>query len=258
MFSLFDHETRKTDLWVLDLERDRRTRLTFDPGSAGMPFWSPDGSRVAFMSNRSGVWELYTKELFADAREERLVLPDGLGGTYLRQWSSDGRWLVFSGDNKEVWHLWALPLDTRKPILAVPAEFNEWNGRLSPDSRRIAYTSDESGPNEIYLRWFPSSGRHLRVSMAGGDEPVWRSDGRELYFIASDNTLMAVPVRAEDALEVGTPRALFNLGPRTGTVFWHSYDVTRDGQRFLVARSVGANSGPALTVVVNWTAALKK
>jgi eukaryotic-like serine/threonine-protein kinase len=94
--------------------------------------------------------------------------------------------------------------------------------------------------------------------MAGGDEPVWRSDGRELYFIASDNTLMAVPVRAEGALEVGTPRALFNLGPRTGTLFWHSYDVTRDGQRFLVARSVGANSGPALTVVVNWTAALKK
>jgi hypothetical protein len=160
-------------------------------------------------------------------------------------------------------HLWALPVDTRKPILAVPAEFNELEARLSPDSRWIAYTSDESGTTEIYLQCFPSSGRKLRVSAAGGHSPEWRSDGKELFFTGSDGTLMSMPIHGKETVEHVTPVALFNLGPDRGVSFggWlrtSSYDVARDGQRFLVARSVGANSRPALTVVVNWTAPLKK
>jgi len=160
-------------------------------------------------------------------------------------------------------HLWALPLDTRKPVPAVPAEFNEDQGSLSPDSRWIAYTSDESGAREIYLQRFPNSGRKLRVSVAGGREPQWRSDGKELFFVASDATLMAAPIRGDETPEVGTPSALFNLGPQQGTAFVQGggmvshYDVARDGQRFLVERLMDTGSRSALTVLVNWTAASK-
>lgn len=268
VFSLADRQTWKTDLWVFDLARAIRTRLTSDPGHVQNPVWSPDGTRVAFSSNRSGVWNLYTKELTAGAREELLFkpeVPQGIqGNTYLQQWSSDGRWLVFSvGDLMTGIHLWALPLDTRKPVLAVPAEFNEEQGRLSPDSRWIAYTSDESGAREIYLQRFPSAARKLRVSLAGGREPEWRTDGKELFFVASDGTLMAASIRGDETLEIGTPHALFNLGPQRGTSFAQAgmasfYNATRDGQRFLVQRLLDANSRSALTVVVNWTAALKK
>lgn len=160
-------------------------------------------------------------------------------------------------------HLWALPLDSRKPVLAVPAEFNEDHGRLSPDSRWIAYTSDESGTPEIHLQRFPSSGRKLRISVAGGREPRWRGDGAELFFIAGDGTLMATPIRGKETLEVGTTRALFNLGPKRATSFAQGqmpslYDVTNDGQRFLIERLVDVKARSALTVVLNWTAALKR
>jgi Tol biopolymer transport system component len=264
VFSLVDRQTRKTDLWVLDVTRGIRTRLTSGPGDAEDPSWSPDGTRVAFSSNRSGAWNLYVRELIAGAREELLFKRDDLrpgsqGFTPLQEWSRDGRWLVFSaGDVMTGMHLWALPLDTRKPVLTVPAEFNETEGRLSPDSHWIAYTSDESGAREIYLQRFPSSGPKLRASVAGGREPSWRGDGKELFFISSDGNLMATPVHGEQALELGMPRALFNLGSQRDTFSETHYDATPDGQRFLVERLLDANSRSALTVVVNWTAALKK
>ena len=198
---------------------------------------------------------MYTKELTASAREEFLFKPDvrqgSQGNTYLQQWSSDARWLVFAvGDLMTGIHLWALPLDTRKPVPAVPAEFNEDHGRLSPDTRWIAYASDESGAREIYLQRFPNSGRKLRVSVAGGREPEWRGDGKELFFVAGDGTLMAAPIRGDETLEVGTPRALFNLGPQRSTSFAQGgmtsfYDITGDGQRFLVERLLDANSRSA-------------
>jgi eukaryotic-like serine/threonine-protein kinase len=268
VFSLIDRQTRKIDLWVLNVMRGTRTRLTSDPGNAQNPVWSPDGTRVAFTSDRSGAWNLYAKELIAGAREELLLKPEvsrgGHGNTYLQQWSQDGRWLVFSvGDLMTGIHLWAVALDTRKLVAAVPAEFNEDQGRLSPDSRWIAYTSDESGAREIYIQRFPNSARKLRVSVAGGREPEWRGDGKELFFVASDATLMAAPIRGDETLEVATPRALFNLGPQRGTAFAQGgmmsfYDVTRDGRRFLVERLLDASSHSELKVVVNWTAALKK
>jgi serine/threonine protein kinase/Tol biopolymer transport system component len=268
--SLIDRQTHKTDLWMLNLSRGIRTRLTSDPGEARSPVWSPDENRVAFISNRSGAWTLYTKELTAGVREELLfkseIVSDRGGNTYVQQWSSDGRWIVFSyGDLMTGGiHLWALSLETRKPVSAVAADqFNEDQASLSPDSRWIAYTSDESGVREIYIQRFPNAGRKLRVSVAGGREPQWRGDGKELFFVASDGTLMATPIRGDEPLDIGTPRALFSLGPEKSNAFSQaghvsSYDAKRDGQRFLIERLSSADVRSTLTVLVNWTAALKK
>jgi Tol biopolymer transport system component len=256
-----DDENTLEDLWVVDLERATSLRLTATHGSSVDGVWSPDGRRVAFRSNRTGVYDLYAKDANGTGDEELLVksphykIPSA--------WSPDGRFLVFHEfDLKTQGDIWVLPLEgERKPFPFLKTEFMEWNGKLSPvpDSQGhlwMAYTSNETGQFEIYLRPFlpgdlgGPAGVRARISTGGGSWPQWRKDGRELFYSA-DNKLMAVEVKLGGSAEVGTPHALFENRAT-------SYAPFGDGRRFLLIEPAGEAPAPKINVVLNWTAELKR
>ena len=143
-----------------------------------------------------------------------------------------------------------LPMDgDRKPFLVARSNFNETLGRFSPDGRWIAYLSDESGRIEVYVQSFPQASERWQISINGGLDPEWRGDGRELFYLAPDDRLMAVPIRFNgnsSTIDIGKPIALFTTRPQSG------YDVTPDGQRFLLNTSLADAPTPPITVILNW------
>ena len=182
-------------------------------------------------------------------------------------WSPDGKFILYSDyQEKTKYDLWMLPLEgDHKPIPYLQTPFNELHGQFSPDGRWIAYASDESGRFEVYVQTFPASGPKWQISTAGGDFPRWRRDGKGLYFIAADQKLMEIPVKtgsgSSAAFEPGVPQPLFRIEPLstavTGAI---PYQPASDGQRFLVNVQAGGEGAqaPPISVVLNWTAGLKK
>jgi Tol biopolymer transport system component len=249
------------DIWVLEFGSERTTRVTFDPQLDACPVWSPDGRHIAFSSDRSGVRQLYTKDAAGAGQEEELT--DGPGAKCVLDWSPDGRHLIYTELGKSS-DLWALPLHAgRKPVPIVHTPFDETDGQFSPDGRWIAYTSNESGRNEVYITEFDgargASGGKWPVSNQGGRAPRWRRDGRELFYLAVDNrAIMAVEIRpAAGGIETGSPRELFTASmPGASGDTPYAYDVTADGQRFLIQEPTDNQSSP-LTVILNWQAKLK-
>jgi len=248
-----DPQSGIRDVWVTDLIRGVTSRLTFDPAWDGVPIWSPDGLRILFPSNRTGLFDLYVKAATGAGREEVLVklgTPAGWG----THWSRDGRFILYQSLAKDTGDdLWIAPqFGDRKPFPYLNTKFNEEEGSFSPDGRWIAYVSDESGRDEVYVQAFPLSGAKWQISAGGGSQPNWRRDGTELFYLAADRNLMAVPIKAGATVEAGVPKSLF---PITATADHRSFAVANDGQRFLVSTSVGA---VPITVVLNWQAELKK
>jgi Tol biopolymer transport system component len=197
---------------------------------------------------------------------DELLLPTGNIKTP-SQWSHDGQFIVYSErDPKTQRDIWVLPIGKtgRKPFAFLRSEFDENFGQLSPDSHWMAYTSDESGRREVYVRPFPTGELQKKISIAGGEQPRWRGDGKELFFVGVDGRMMVVPVKAttgpQPSFEPGTPQPLFEVHmAQTSTSFAFEYDVTADGQRFLlVTPGPGSASAPLLNMVVNWDAGLKK
>ncbi len=253
---LFEPHSRNLDVWVYDVARGMRTRFTFDPAFDRRPVWSPDGSRIIFASNRKGHQDLYQKASSGAANEE-LLFESNLDKSPT-SWSSDGRFLVYhsTGDPNTKLDLWVLPLvGDRKPIPFLRTPFEEWDGQFSPDGRWIAYASNESGRDEIYAAPFPGPGGKFQLSTSGGTLPRWRRDGKELFYLSLDNKLMAAEVKEKGStLEVGAVRALFETRPqRPGFV----YDVSPDGQRFLIATTFSEKNSLPVALVVNWTAGLR-
>jgi eukaryotic-like serine/threonine-protein kinase len=255
------------DLWVRNLSRGAETRLTSSLSANIAPFWSPQGDQIVFASNRKGVFNLFRTRTSGSGRDE-LLLPNDVTDNP-NQWSRDSRFIVYTEvDPKNKYDLWVLPTGVaaadRKPFPFLRTEFNELQGQLSPDSRWMAFTSDRSGQREVYVRPFPSGEGEWTISIAGGEQPRWRADGKELFFQAADGKMMAVPIKAVSAVkpsfEAGTPVALFDahLAPSPYNNLFE-YDVTLDGKRFLInttGNSVAVS--PPLTVVTNWNAGLKK
>jgi Tol biopolymer transport system component len=257
------------DIWLRDLGRSVDTRLTTNGATNLDPFWSPKGDRILFNSSRGGVFDLYEKAIDGSGQDESVVsnsnikLPD--------QWTRDGRFIVYSElDPRTKWDLWALPMqgDTKErhafPLLH--SEFNELYGQISPDGRLLAYTSDESGRREVYLRRYPEADGQIRISVGGGEQPRWRGDGKELFFVTTEGTLTAVNIKSvlsssntqvKTLVEPGTPVQLFEtrIGEGSGHVAFQ-YDVTADGERFAIATTSSTES-TSLTVMVNWTEATK-
>ena len=269
------------DLWIVDASRGVRTRFTFD-GTAqeSSPVWSADGGRIAFVSSqqdKSGGGDspqsrIYQKSSNGTETEELLVGDEVAKVPW--DWSRDGRLLLYGSSASPIGvgaDFVLLPLlGDRKPRPLLTTPFGETRGKFSPDGRWIAYESDESGNNEIYVIPFSgdaNAGRpraaagKLRVSTNGGTMPRWRRDGKELFFLDSNDTLMAVTVDARsDALQLGEVTPLFAV--RGSPIrSQYTYDVSPDGQRFLVTSEQDPRSGapsPPITIVVNWLEGLRK
>jgi serine/threonine protein kinase len=248
-----DPRSGTRDIWVFDLTRGTSSRLTFDPADDTNPSWSPDGNWIAFTSDRKGERHLYRK-LASGTGEEEVLWELGERKS-VEDWSNDGRTILFNNlSPKRPADVWALPLEgDRKATPVLSAPFAEDQAQLSPDGRWIAYRSYESGRYEVYVQSFPPSGGKWQISTAGGNEPQWRRDGKELFYTAPGNKLMAVEVRAGGALlEAGIPKELFEF--RGGPVFRNRYAVAGNGERFLVVALDEQTSSAPITVVLNWQA----
>jgi Tol biopolymer transport system component len=257
-YSVLAERPSTRDIWVRDLVRGVSSRLTFDPGDELAPAWSPDGSRIAFCSIRSGEYCCYVKAADGVGAEDSLAhVPGGADGP--TDWSGPANTIVVSRLSSSRWEIWTVPPDRRagaKPLLRSP--FNQYMGRLSPDGRWLAYTSVESGRPEVYVVPFPGLGGRWQVSTAGGSQAQWRGDGKELFFQGLDQSIMAAEVRTGTRFEVGVPKVLFKATLTGGTLPGPRWDVSRDGQRFLILTPCGGASVARLVVVTNWTTELRR
>ncbi len=255
-----DPQVETSDIWKFDLERETGIPLTSNPGVDTYPIWAPDGRRMVFVSNRDGVWGIYQKGVSGDDNEE-LLLKGDQQLLFTSDWSPDGRFIVYRKHNgKTRVDIELLPLaGDRQPRSYLATPSTETYGSLSPDGRWLAYQSDESDHRlEIYVQSFPEPGRKTRISKSGGQLARWRRDGKELYFVAADDKLMAVPVETGASFTAGTPVPLFYVGSYGRRLDRYVYDVSADGQKFLLIRQLEDASMRPLTVVRNWTALLKK
>ena len=238
-----DLEKETQDLWVFDIDKGSSLQLTSGKARevSTAPAWSPDGSRIAYIGLRSGEYGLYQKASNGQGAEELIYKLPGVGT--LTDWSQDGRYLTYHSTDLGGGTLYALPLTAaeRKPTEAYRSTKQLSGMRLSPDDRFLAYMSNESGKNEIYVRPFdPAAGSNAaaagrQVSDQGGQGMAfWRRDGKELYYLAADRSIMAVSVSTSPALEVGKPKVLFHPAEEVA-VAPGSSSVSRDGERFVIA-----------------------
>jgi len=255
---------RGGEVWQMEFARGIPTRVTFDGGVD--PVWSPDSPRVAYWGGggRRPPPNLFSHSTNGTGDEERLI--ESHDSLTTQDWSSDGRFLLYlvnSNDlsSKTRFDLWVLPMTgNSKPVPFLSTPFQEGRGQFSPDGKWVAYTSDESDANEVYIRSFPAGGAKRRVSSKGGDWVRWRRDGREMFYIAADRKLMSVAVQPlSGSLDLGTPQVLFTIPftlYTTGNLAPYTYDVMPDGQRFLAAVPVEDAYSPQMTVILNWQAEL--
>jgi Tol biopolymer transport system component len=214
--TMAEPQTGYLDVWQINLLHTTTTRFTFDPASNGSPVWSPDGKQIAFASIREGTARLYMKPASGTVNEEQISPPSSqTQSQILYDWSKDGRYLLY-GESRGAtgFDLWVLPMTgasgVRKPIPFLQTKFNETQGQFSPDGRWIAYTSDETGRNEVYVRSFPTGSGKFQISNNGGTQPRWRGDGKEIYYLASDSKLMAATVKSTaETFEKETLKVLF-------------------------------------------------
>ena len=250
-----DLQTGNEDIYVIDLGRGTSSRLTSDPGSDTRPIWSPDGSRIAWSSNRNGSFQIYQK-LASGVGQEELLLKSEIP-SLPTSWSADGRFILYTGDDpKTSFDVWVLPrAGDRQPFPFLQTPFNESSASFSPDGGWVAYQSNDQGLNEVYVQTFPASGSKWQVSTDTGAFPIWRSDGKELFYVKL-GALMAVEVKPGSSFEAGVPKVMFDLAGKTrgNPVF----AATADGQHFLIVSQEQDTPNLQFTVVVNWSADLKK
>jgi serine/threonine protein kinase len=241
------------DIWIQD--EARLTRFTFDPSDDQFPQWSPDGKTIVFDSVRRGPRDLYQKAVGGTSNED--VLFASPESKAINDWSRDGKYILFlNNDPVTTRDLWILPLDgDRTPYPFLKTEFEEWRGRFSPDAKWVAYQSNASGRYEIYVRPFRGSGTQWQISTGGGISPRWSRDGRELYYLAPDSRLMAVPIRpSATSFEFGSPVSLFQahmLGGGSEAAQGWQYDLAADG-RFLMNVPMEDATAAPITVILNW------
>jgi len=254
--------TAADHVWVMDATGGGSSRLTFGTGRDHSPVWSPNTMRIAYIASSSRGGKITLKNADGSGTEQALFESDRL--VSIDDWSPDGRYLVFTAMGpRSLSDIWLLPLagDKRaRPYLETA--FNKTQAQVSPDGRWIAYTSYESGGDEVYVESFPVRGNKRQVSVGGGVQPRWRRDGKELFYLATDGRLMATPISGGATFTHGVAKPLFKTAviphgsQSIGLVTY--YDVSPEGQRFLcVIPSASDESFAPITVVLNWQAALK-
>jgi eukaryotic-like serine/threonine-protein kinase len=256
--SLADPKTNVVDIWITDLARGSSSRLVSGGAVTAAAVWSPDGTRLAFRSNRTGAIDLYERSAAGGGADRPLLPQDAnrAAGLITTDWSPDGQQLIGVAPTlASGYDLWLFPLGNgAKPAKFISSPGSEMHGNFSPDGRLVAYTSNESGRFEIYVETIPRTDRKWPVSTNGGYEPRWRADGREIYYLSDDRTLMAVAVGAGPSF--GIPQPLFQTHVPPGVTSLRTHYVpSRDGQRFLVNVATDTVASP-ITVVLNWPALL--
>ena len=263
------------DIWIVDLQTGASNRLTFDPAQDGNPLWSPDGSQIIWQSAREGAWGVYRKPANGSGDDE-VLYKSRPGGTFaLTDWTRDGRFVIFhaAGPSAKA-DIFALPVGPgtsadRQPIPVIQTPAAELGGYVSPDSKWIAYISDESGRQELYVQAF-SPGTKAGSAAVSGKWMVskgtlgmarWRSDSKELVFISADGAIMSVDVTPGAAFQASPPKQLFPLPTNVlalgGATPGARMDASHDLQRFLVPVPAQNNSRQEFTMVLNWPSALK-
>ena len=245
------------NLWVCDLARGNLTRVTFEAGFDMAPVWSPDSKHLAFTAARRGAFALARKSSDGTGSEE--VLFSSADRMYPTSWSRDGKFLAFVHVAPETgWDVWVLPLSgDHKPIPLLRTPFREMSPVFSPDSRWLAYSSDETGRNEVYVRPFPNEGGRWKISTDGGVQPRWSGNGRELFY-RNGTKMLAVDMDTRNGFAASQPRLLFEGAYRMNVNLVAAYDVTADGQRFVMQRSRQDAGGDQIHVVLNWSEEVKR
>jgi eukaryotic-like serine/threonine-protein kinase len=256
-YNLGDPRTGKQDIWVRDLARGITSRFSLGTGDNFRPIWSPDGAAIVFGSDRGGSPDLYEKSTRGQAAENLIFHTDD--NKYATSWSRDGRYIAFTRlSPKTNLDVWALPMfGDRKPIAISNGPFAESLAMFSSDGRHVAYVSNESGREEIYVQTFPEAGGRWQVSTGGGTDPSWRGDGKELFYRALDQKLMAVDIQTAGEFQAGIPKALFAASVVQG-VTRNRYSPSPDGQRFVFVAPLGRDALGPTSVVLNWPATLGK
>ncbi len=248
-----DLKANNVDIWLESTSGAGNTRFTFDPSEEVAGIWSPDGSMVAWRSVPKEGCAMFVKRSNGLERERRLYQGNTSDDFIPNSWSGDGRLIVATHWAADHPYLVSVTVADGKETQLLSGKSNETNGQISPDGKWMAYASDESGSWEIYVTSFPGGAGKWQVSRGGGGEPRWRGDGKELFYIAPSGLLMSVPVNAQSVFATGTPAPLFQIHGRAAIsstdVF--TYDVAKDGKRFLVNRYVKPEHVPPLTILLN-------
>jgi Tol biopolymer transport system component len=246
-----------TETWIADLTRGNLTRLPTESGfNSATALWSPDGLRIAFASFPRG--DVFVRDTRSSEKPKLLFkLPVF---SPLDDWSRDGRYMIYEAID---WRTFGFDLGirdfqtaTNRPLLATSA--NESGAVFSPDGRWIAYLSDESGADEIYVQRFPAGNDRQQVSVGGGTQARWRGDGRELFYISPDRKVMAVDIQTDARLEAGKPHALFATRILPLVEARNHYDVSADGQRFVINSRRAEDALLPITVVSGWAPEAKR
>ncbi len=247
---------RNVDVWIHELARGAMTRLTFDPSPHHTPIWSPDGKQILFSSNRKFGSQLYVMNADGSGSEEEVADLGAVAPVNAWDWSRDGKYALVKKSNELCYLSW--PERAAKPLLQ--AKWTVRNAQFSPDGRWMAYASNETGTTEIFVSPFPSANGKWQVSSAGGQEPRWRKDGKELFYVSPDGRMMTVEVTTDAGFKAGSPVALFQTHRRQTVsaqdVF--SYDVSGDGQRFLILTKLDETNAAPLSVLLNWASETEK
>jgi Tol biopolymer transport system component len=247
-----------SNIWLMNLSRGTSSRLTTSGANDWYPVWSPDGRQVAYSSSKDGPSHIFVRP--AATLDHELSMVNPAGSKWLYSWSPDKKFLAcWINDPKTKADIWMLPLSGGEPFPFLRTEFDELQPEFSPDGHWIAYSSNEPGRSEIYVRRFdarPATGAATRISVDGGSHPKWRRDGREVFFLAPDGKLMSSEIRWLPDIRPSPPVALFQTRIYVLN-FLVGYAVAQNGQRFLInAPSEDAESG-SVTVIANWNPASK-
>jgi Tol biopolymer transport system component len=247
LMAIQDQETMNVDLWLQDIARDIRTRLTFDRGADQIGAWSPDGTQIAYMTESRGHGAI------------GIMSPEGASGSIMSvvdtvafpqptSWSADGSFLLYTRSTSTSTDVYMTSMDgNHEAVPVLASDFNEASAAISPNGRWIAYQSDESGRAEIYLTSFPTQGRKWQVSSSGGFGPAWKRDGRELYFRSRSDSLMVTDVtEVEGGIHLTNPRGLFAIS--SGSTF---EGVNSDGTRFVI-RELLSSGESRINLISNW------
>ena len=249
-------KTGQASVWLFHLDRDLRYRYITTPTASYSPVWSPDGKHLLFVSYRGLQWDLMRRDTVEDVNVKVLTSDTVLAAT---DWSNDSKWIIYQEEGPgatDQWDISALEVSTGKARKLISTDRNERQGHLSPDATWLAYTSDESGIDQIYIQRFPQMTQKVRVSEAGGAEPKWHSNGQELFYISSDQRMMSVKIDLKSNPPVlSSSQRLFraSVAPSTGIFSVSSYDVDTEGARFLVTTPPQVeNLHQQVTLIVNW------